>query len=116
MESQQNVWRASQQVLEYNREGGSVYVGGQLKVTAEVSNLALNKSVGIRYTCDGWRTFRDVEGAWSHHDFGTDKDQFVIHSESTIAPGTRVEYAVYYAVNGQTYWDNNGFGNYVAQF
>jgi hypothetical protein len=116
MESQQNVWRVSQEVLKYKREGGTLYVGGQLRVTVEVSNLALNKSVGMRYTCDHWRSHRDVEGVWSHHEFGTDTDQFVIHSESTIAPGTRVEYAIYYAVNGSVYWDNNGSANYRAQF
>ncbi|EEF59162.1 phosphatase [Pedosphaera parvula] len=116
MEAEQNVWRVSQEVLKYNREGGNVYVSGQLRVTAEVSNLALNKSVGMRYTCDDWRSYREVEGVWSHHEFGTDRDRFVIHSESMIPPGIRVEYAIYYAVNGLVHWDNNASANYWAQF
>jgi hypothetical protein len=110
------VWQVSQELLKYYRGGGSIYVSGQLKLTAGVKNLAYDKVVGLRYTKDGWKTQADSNGFWSRHIAGNNTDEFICLSDSSIMPGTRVVYAIYYKVNGKTYWDNNGGRNYSAQF
>lgn len=111
-----NVWRIEQELLKYYKYGGTVYVSGQLKVRAGVNNVAYNKVVGIRYTLNNWASYKDYNGYWVSHDNYANTDTFEIFSESTIQPGTLVKYAVYYKVNGATYWDNNYGKNYSAQF
>ena len=114
--STKNVWRISQEVLKYYRQGGTMYVSGQLKVTTEVNNIDYNKTVGIRYTCNNWGSYKSSTGSWSSHNNSANTDQFLIYSESTIVPGTLVKYAIYYTVKGSTYWDNNNGANFSAQF
>ncbi len=111
-----NVWRISQDLLKYYKYGGTVYVSGQLKVTAEVNNIAYDKVVGIRYTTDNWKTSKDYNGYWISHNNAANTDRFEILSDSSIQPGTKVQYAIYYKVSGKTYWDNNNGLNYTAQF
>ena len=106
----------SQQPLKHHRQGGKLYVGGQLKVAVEVKNLAPVKTVGIRYTDDNWLTWKDSDGAWSSHNNGSDTDQFLVLTHSDLKPGACVQYAIYYRANGSTWWDNNNSANYSAQF
>src|SRR5882672_4746577 len=73
--------RVSQQVLKYQRQGGKKYVGGQLKIVVEVKNLAPEKIVCVRYTDDGWFSWKECGGVWSGHDAGADTDEFVVHTE-----------------------------------
>jgi hypothetical protein len=111
-----NVWRISQDLLKYYKYGGTVYVSGQLKVSAGVNNIAYDKVVGIRYTTDNWKTYKDYNGYWTSYNSAANTDTFDIFSESTIQPGKTVKYAIYYKVSGKTYWDNNNGLNYTAQF
>ncbi|OHD56334.1 MAG: hypothetical protein A2Y33_12060 [Spirochaetes bacterium GWF1_51_8] len=111
-----NVWKVSQETLKYYKYGGTVYVSGQLKVTAGVNNLAYDKVVGIRYTLDNWKTYKDYNGYWISHDGYGNTDNFEVLSESTIKPGTLVKYAIYFKANGKTYWNNNYGANFSAQF
>ncbi len=111
-----NVWRISQEVLRYYRQGGTLYVSGQLKVDAGVKNLAYSKTVGIRYTVNNWASWTDSNGSWSYHVDSNNTDVFTIYSASTINPGATMKYAIYFKVSGQTYWDNNNSANYTAQF
>jgi hypothetical protein len=114
MKPENKVRQLSREILKYYRQGGTMYVCGQLKVTVEVINHDAAGTAGMRYTEDKWKTFQESVGSWSRHDDVSTTDQFLICSPSTIAPGTRVEYAIYYTASGATYWDNNG--NYCAQF
>ena len=114
--SSANVWRISQEIRKYYRQGGTLYVSGQLLVTVGVKNIAYNKTVGIRYTKNNWSSFTDANGYWSYHVNDNNSDVFTVYSDSNIQPGTTVFYAVYYYVNGQSYWDNNNNSNYSAQF
>lgn len=110
-----NVWRISQEVLKYYRQGGTMYVSGQLKVTIGVNNIAYNKTVGVRYTVNNWASYADRNGSWSRS-LANNSDEFTAYSDSTIAPGSTMKYALYYKVNGATYWDNCNGTNYAAKF
>lgn len=112
----QNVWRASHEVLKYYRQDGSLYISGQLKVLAVVRNVAPIKTVAIRYTTDNWKTWKESAGVWCGHSDEDDTDQFLVHTESTLPPGCVVQYAIYCMANGSTYWDNNSSKNFLAQF
>jgi hypothetical protein len=116
MEFESKVWRVSEELLKYYRQGGAVYVSGQLKVTVEVGNLDPSAVVGMRYTEDDWNSFKESAGSWSRHNETLGTHQFLILSKSTIAPGTTIKYAIYQKLHGTTYWDNNHFRNYCARF
>lgn len=79
-----------------------------VRATVLVKNLAYAKKVGIRYTSDGWQTWKDVDGDYCGSEKGLDR--FRVQSYAVVAP--EIEFAVYYTVNGQTYWDNNKGLNY----
>ena len=111
-----SVRRISQQLLKHQRQGGNLYLGGQLKVVLEVQNPAPIKTAGIRYTTDDWSTWKERDGIWCSRDDGSDTDQFLVLTESDLRPGIRVEYALYCRVNDSTWWDNNNSTNYSAQF
>ena len=116
MACDQNVWRASHEALKYYRQDDSLYVSGQLKVLAVVRNFSPIKTVGIRYTTDNWATWKDRDGVWCCHIDVENTDEFLLHTESTLSPGSLVSYAIYCVANGPTYWDNNDAVNYSAQF
>ena len=110
------VRRIADEIRKYRRQAGTLCVGGQLAVTAEVDDLGFEKRVGIRYTTDNWATCRDSDGAWCRHDAAANTDQFLIHSEPILASVGSIEYAVYYHVAGATFWDNNRGANYSVRF
>lgn len=76
-----------------------------LNATIEVKNIAYTKLVGIRY--------KNSAGAWVNS-----AAQYFMPSnpgkEVWIAylPEPSTSYAIYYTVNGVTYWDNNNGKNY----
>jgi hypothetical protein len=110
------VWRIADEIRRYHRQGGTICIGGQLVVTAEVDDLGFEKRVGIRYSTDNWTTCRDSDGAWSSHDIAAQTDRFVIYSEPILASVDSIEYAIYYEVKGATFWDNNQGLNYSIRF
>ena len=112
----QNVWRLSDEALKYCRQGGSLYVSGQLKVLAAVRNLTANKTVSIRYTIDNWATWKESVGQWCGHSEADNTDEFLIHSESTLPPGCVLSYAICYEASGSMHWDNNNGANYLVRF
>lgn len=71
----------------------------------EVKNLAYAKQVGVRY--------RNSQGYWV-----SAPAQYWMQSSSgkelwnAVLPEPSDAYAIYYSVNGMTYWDNNGGRNY----
>jgi hypothetical protein len=77
--------------------------------TILVENLGFNKSVGIVYTTNGWDTVNTSYGTYVGKAYNSDLDRFKVQTPVT---GQDVEFALFYEVNGQTYWDNNGGSNY----
>jgi hypothetical protein len=110
------VRRIADEIRKYRRQGGTLNVGAQLAVTAEVDDLGFEKRVGIRYTTDNWATSRDSDGAWSRHVADANSDQFLIYSEPLLTSAASIEYALYYDVKGTRFWDNNHGSNYSLRF
>lgn len=92
-----------------------------------VKNLSPAKQVNIVYSTDGWKTTKTSAATFNPYfygntaGYGTNKSPNIYGYEEwdyTLDVGTtstRVDYAIAYTVNGQTYWDNNFGHNYVTQ-
>ena len=74
-----------------------------------VSNLAYNKEICIRWTCDNWKTFRDTSAVFCANDGHTDRFSFELPIN-----GDDVQFALRYRTNGQEFWDNNRGRNYCV--
>ena len=82
--------------------------------TVKVRNLAFQKRLTVRYTIDGWTTYRDVVGQYvvgSQAGF-TDTFSFEIGLPTTLIRDCKLEFAVCYKVLGVEFWDNNSGDNY----
>jgi hypothetical protein len=93
-----------------------VDLSGNLRVSLFVKNLAFVKQLGLVYTTDDWATFHNAFGSYeqSYPPFGR-PEQPNAESWSISAPvgiGSHGQFAVFYAVNGNTFWDNNLGANY----
>ena len=87
-----------------------------------VRNLAFAKVVRVRYSTDGWATYKIANAAFSAdfwrswYSAATNPNQYGFEEwRFTLNVGTaatRVDYAIEYKVNGQTWWDNNYGLNY----
>ena len=85
--------------------GGGITGVNNTKITAKVKNIAFAKDVAIHYTqSDGAWVERPL--AWHKNYF--DYDLFALTDNSFIT----TEFVIRYTVNGETFWDNNGGGNY----
>ncbi|XP_006086229.1 protein phosphatase 1 regulatory subunit 3B isoform X1 [Myotis lucifugus] len=83
--------------------------------TVKVQNLAFEKTVKIRMTFDTWKSFTDfpcwyVKDTYSSSD--RDTFSFDIRLPEKIQSYERMEFAVCFECNGQTYWDSNKGKNY----
>ncbi|QSI76522.1 carbohydrate-binding protein [Niveibacterium microcysteis] len=97
--------------------------GNRYYGSVSVRNIGANRQVEIRYTTDGWQTTQTAWAVWngdfwrSYYSSATNPNQYGVeewaYGLSLPAGATRIEYAVGYTVNGQTYWDNNYGRNYV---
>lgn len=84
--------------------GGGIGTVQTTTVKTKVVNIAFEKEVAIRYRqSDGvWNEGTlDWQGSFGDYDLFEGGFNFVTH-----------EFVVRYSVNGQTFWDNNGGGNY----
>ncbi|XP_023293036.2 glycogen-binding subunit 76A [Lucilia cuprina] len=84
--------------------------------SVRVRNLDFHKSVHIRYTLDGWRSFADLQANYVENscDGFSDKFSFILFGNS-LHIGQRLEFAVRFQCKGQQYWDNNYGSNYCFQ-
>ncbi|XP_065359122.1 glycogen-binding subunit 76A [Calliphora vicina] len=84
--------------------------------SVRVRNLDFHKSVHIRYSLDGWRSFADLQANYVENscDGFSDKFTFIIFGNS-LHIGQRLEFAVRFQCKGQQYWDNNYGSNYCFQ-
>lgn len=94
----------------------SSYVGSYYyDIIALVKNIAYNKEVVVRYTTDNWNTYKDAPLKYeSTTEYGDEKWSCEINTEG--ATYDTFKYAIYYKVNGQTYWDNHFNLNYDATY
>lgn len=81
-----------------------------------VKNIAHQKQVFVRYTLDGWKSYRD---SWA--DFVpfssngiTDKFSFRIQIPNDLDTERKIDFAICYRVGRSEYWDNNFNGNYTV--
>lgn len=91
-----------------------------------VKNLGAAKTVNVTYTTDGWKTTKTAAAKFnpyfwgntggygsnvSPNAYGFEEWDYQLDVGTT---STKLEYAISYTVNGQTYWDNNFGRNYVT--
>jgi hypothetical protein len=77
-----------------------------------LKNLAYDKVVRVVFSTDDWATTQTVAATYAGSvPGGLESWAF---SENLPASVTQVQFAVSYAVNGATYWDNNLGANYVV--
>ncbi|XP_034251004.1 glycogen-binding subunit 76A isoform X2 [Thrips palmi] len=88
-------------------------IAGQVRVR----NLDFHKTVHLRYTTDGWRSFADLQASYVPNscDGFSDKFTFTLFAGHTMSVGQRLEIAVRFQCKGQQYWDNNAGANYCFQ-
>lgn len=87
------------------------------KVSATLQNYAYEKDVKVRYTTDGWKSFKDVALNYEEtNSNGTENWGVTIAAGSSYGYNPDFQYCVYYNVNGQTFWANNFDNNYDASF
>lgn len=82
--------------------------------TVRVRNLDFHKSVYVRYSMDGWRSFNEIQANYVPNSCDGFSDQFcfiiyLYHLEL----GRQFEVAVRFHCKGFQYWDNNDGHNYV---
>ncbi|XP_030570119.1 glycogen-binding subunit 76A [Drosophila novamexicana] len=84
--------------------------------TVRVRNLDFHKSVHVRYSLDGWRSYADLQANYVENscDGFSDKFTFVLFGNS-LHVGQRLEFAVRFQCKGQQFWDSNYGANYCFQ-
>lgn len=84
--------------------------------TVRVKNLDFHKSVHIRYSTDGWRSFADLQANYVQNSCDGFSDTFTfVMFGNTMQIGQRLEFAVRFHCKGQQFWDNNYGANYCFQ-
>lgn len=103
----------SQNVCLENIACENFVVTGLIRVT----NLCYSKEVCVRFSLDGWATYRD---SWADYlsscsDGKTDKFSFRITVPFDFEANQLMEFAIRYRVLRQEFWDNNYGNNYHIQ-
>ena len=80
---------------------------GRIKGVIQVTNMAYEKYVTVRWSVDGWKTWIDTDATF-HSRLSKDSDLF----EFIIPSQTKTDFAVRYHAAGQEVWDNNSGWNY----
>jgi hypothetical protein len=81
-----------------------------ISVTAALKNLAFAKQVGILFTTTNWATSGVAFGSFSHMLKAGDEVWTV---NAPVGTANRVDFAIFYRVSGQEFWDNNFWRNYT---
>jgi hypothetical protein len=79
-------------------------------VTAALKNLAFAKQVGIVFTTNNWATSGVALGGFSPM-LKSGNEVWTV--SAAVGTAHRVDFAIFYRVNGQEFWDNNVWRNYV---
>lgn len=104
----------SQNVSLENIACDNFVVAGLIRVT----NLCYTKEVSVRFTVDGWTSYKDIWADYlsSCSDGNTDKFTFRITIPFDFEANQRMEFAIRYRTLNQEFWDNNYGNNYHIQF
>ena len=99
------------------------YWDANVWIDVAVENLAFDKVVGVRWTTGGWATHHEALGEYEHA-LGDGWEQWGVD----VTPAARMssfswcdpepvafEYAIFYRVDGHTYWDNAGGSNHHVE-
>ena len=88
-------------------------VSGLIRVT----NLSYRKEVTVRFTLDGWETYRDIWADYmsSCSDGKADKFTYRITVPFDFEVNRHMEFAIRYRVLNREFWDNNDRKNYHVQ-
>ena len=82
-----------------------------LRVLAAVKNLAFFKQVGFVFSTNHWASSAVAFGDYDHP---LKSGNEVWEITANVGFARPVEFALFYRVNGQEYWDNNFERNYTA--
>jgi hypothetical protein len=90
--------------------------GGTLAVDILVKNLAFAKQVAIVYTLNNWTTFQNAFAVFQRT-FPPPTTTHQVQAEHwrvavMLPPGASGQFAIFYIVAGNTFWDNNFRTNY----
>lgn len=83
--------------------------------TIKVKNLSYEKTVKVRITFNTWKSHTDVDCQYVNDMYlGSEWDtfSFEVKLPDRVELRERVEFAVLYVVDGNTYWDSNQGKNY----
>ena len=100
------------------RLGFQYYCNNNFRINAVLQNYAYHKNVFVRYTTDGWNSYRDQSLRYDRtNGDGTETWTTSLGIDiNDYANSDRFQYAICYSVNGRTYWANNFGANYGYDF
>jgi len=81
-----------------------------ISVTAALKNLAFVKQVGIVFTTNNWATSSVAFGGFSNM-LKSGNEAWTV--TTPVGTAKRVDFAIFYRVSGQEFWDNNFWRNYT---
>jgi hypothetical protein len=88
------------------------YNSTSYRVNAVLQNYAYHKNVFVRYTTDGWNSYKDQAMTYTQSNAnGTETWGTTLSINGMPAHGN-FQYAICYKVNGREYWANNFGANY----
>lgn len=96
------------------------YWSANVWVDVAVQDVAFDKQVVVRWTTDNWQSYTDTPAVFEQ-DLAGGYEQWGANITPAAEMGScywcnptspTLQYAIYYTVNGQTYWDNNNGQNY----
>lgn len=82
-----------------------------------VANVGFQKEVQVRFSTDNWGSFHDIGAAYvlNSCDSRTDRFSFSLVAPANFDVGQKVQFAIFYKVNDEVYWDSNSGENYVFE-
>ena len=95
--------------------------GTEYKITALLKDFAYEKDVKIKYTFDGWNTYKEEGMYYCSSGYDTEQlneDRLQVwdkYLSIEFNEKKKFEFVLYYGVNGYDYWDNNDEKNYKIE-
>ena len=89
--------------------GDAGLAGGTLKVNIGAQNLAYDKTLGIVFTTNNWATSHTE---FAHYSYTMESGLEVWQANAAVGAASEVQFAIFYQVLGNEYWDNNFWRNY----
>ncbi|NXO01495.1 PR3CB phosphatase, partial [Rhinopomastus cyanomelas] len=86
-----------------------------LSGTVKVRNIEYEKTVVVRITFDGWKSYRDVSCQYMHSTYGsadTDIFSFELTLPKPSASRRATEFCIFFQCGQKIHWDNNHGRNY----